>query len=172
MIGSRFELAGNVIRAYELMNSRGLAVQLGHRGGPNSSENEEERPFYSLIFHPVPFRREEARRSFAHNSRKNRVRDFNESSPRIASSVIPQTVRISSYPIPSVASRRSGIGEPRAASFERSTISKSVVSPLFSSRTARSSRNSPNNRPMLLQIHTRLHSRRVLTRIYSHFARP
>lgn len=138
MIGSRFELAGNVIRAYELMNSRGLAVQLGHRGGPNSSENEEERPFYSLIFHPVPFRREEARRSFARNSRKNRVRDFNESSPRIASSVIPQTVRISSYPIPSVASRRSGIGEPRAASFERSTISKSVVSPLFSLRIARS----------------------------------
>lgn len=48
----------------------------------------------------------------ARNSRKNRVRDFNESSPRrIASSIIPQTVRISSYPIPSVASRRSGIGE-------------------------------------------------------------
>ena len=99
------------------MNSRGvslvIAVQLGHRGGPNSpADEEEERPFsYLLQFRSILSRRisMEAR---ARNSRKNRVRDFNESSPRrIASSIIPQTIRISSYPIPSVASRQSGIGE-------------------------------------------------------------
>lgn len=67
MIGSRLELAGNVIRACWLMNSRGvslvIAVQLGHRGGPNSpADEEEERPFSSLIFsNSVPFYREESR---------------------------------------------------------------------------------------------------------------